>query len=142
VIAPEHYGRVELSRVIGPGFCAPRIAHKAPETPSAGEKAGRGQTAAHLADRKRRDEWKADFGVLLHQTFERLCDLMDRPGRRQSERLGEVSVGDRRPLLRDILKMRPHPCRYFLGVVSNNGHQRHIDLTGISRMTLPGYRRR
>jgi len=86
----------------GPCFQSRRITAKDPQTLSRQEEPACGDARLHLAYANCRQNGATGLDILLHETFERLGDPLDRMGRFKPEAVGEFSIGRGAPGLRLI----------------------------------------
>src|SRR6516165_4058404 len=106
---PERDRGVELTRMEGPGFGSFLIAGKESEPPGAIEEPWGREAAPRLADGDGRDEGAIGRRILHHEMLQRLGHLMNGVRGHQLQSLSKLLIGDRNPLLGDILKVRQKP---------------------------------
>src|SRR6266853_3061114 len=106
---PERDRGVELTRMEGPGFGSFLIAGKASEPPGAIEEPWGREAAPRLADGDGRDEGAIGCRILRHEMLHRLGHLMNGVRGHQPQSLSKLLIGDRNPLLGDLLKVLQKP---------------------------------
>ena len=93
----------------GPGFGSFLIAGKASGPPGAIEEPWGREAAPRLADGDGRDEGAIGRRILRHKMLQRLGHLMNGVRGHQLQSLSKLLIGDRNPLLGDLLKVRQKP---------------------------------
>lgn len=90
---------------------------KTPQCLSSHEETGRGQVVAQAANAKGRQKRSARFGIFRHQLFQQADDSMNCLRRRETEPLGEISIGYNGFGLRQFDQDVAQPILQHVGIV-------------------------